>query len=270
MKYLFAQWDNIKKDITGKFVLLFLDYDGTLTPIVKSPDKALISKRARDLLEKLSANSRYTIAIVTGRAAKDIKSKIGIRNIIYASNHGFQIEGPKIRFTVSVPSDYRKVLRKIKGDLKKTFRPVKGVFLEDKGLSLSVHYRLVRGRLVPFVVWALLKIATPYVREKKIVITLGKKVFEVRPPIEWNKGNAILWLLNKHKSAFLDRPVLPIYIGDDTTDEDAFNALKDKGLTIFVGHPKKSHAKYYLENTKEVFKFLKNLSSLLSTNPPTL
>jgi len=262
MKYLWAQWDKLEKHIADKFVLLFLDYDGTLTPIVKSPDKALISKQTRDLLKKLSANPRCTIAIVTGRAAKDIKDKIGIRNITYASNHGFQIEGPKIRFTVSVPSDYRKVLRKIKSDLKKTFRPVKGVFLEGKGLSLSVHYRLVRGRLVPFVVWALLKITAPYVREKKIVITLGKKVLEIRPPIKWNKGNAILWLLNKHKSALRDKLILPIYIGDDVTDEDAFDVLKNEGLTIFVGHPKKSHAKYYLKNTKEVSKFLKWLNAL--------
>lgn len=90
MKYLFAQWDNIKKDITGKFVLLFLDYDGTLTPIVKSPDKAHIPEQTRDLLKKLSAHPACMVAIVTGRAAKDIKGKIGIRNIIYASNHGFQ------------------------------------------------------------------------------------------------------------------------------------------------------------------------------------
>lgn len=264
MKHLFAQQNNLENYIADKFVLLFLDYDGTLTPIVESPDKALISKKTRDLLKKLSANPRCTIAIVTGRSAKDIKGKIGIKNIIYASNHGLQIKGPKIKFTAPLPADFHKVLRKIKSHLKKTFRSIKGIVLEDKILTLSFHYRRVNNRYIAPVVWTLLKITTPYIHKKEIVVDFGKKVFEIRPPIDWNKGSAILWLLNKHKPAFLDSPILPIYIGDDTTDEDAFNALKDKGLTIFVGHPKKSHAKYYLENTKEVFKFLKILKNLLS------
>jgi trehalose-phosphatase len=263
MKYLFTQWDNLENYITDKFVLLFLDYDGTLTPIVENPAKALISKKTRDLLKKLSVNPRCRIAIVTGRAAKDIKGKIGIKNIIYASNHGLQIQGPKISFTAPLPANFRRVLRKIKSHLKKTLRSVKGLLLEDKGVTLSVHYRLVNNQYVSFVVWTLLKITTPYIHKKEIVVDFGKKVFEIKPPIEWNKGSAILWLLNKHKSAFLDRPILPIYIGDDTTDEDAFETLKDKGLTIFVGHPKKSHAKYYLKNTREVFRFLKTLNNLL-------
>jgi trehalose-phosphatase len=264
MKYLFAKQNNLEKHIANKFVLLLLDYDGTLTPIVENPDKALISKKTRDLLKKLSVNLRCRIAIVTGRAAKDIKGKIGIKNIIYASNYGLQIQGPKIKFTAPLPADFHKVLRKIKSHLKKTLRSVKGLLLEDKKVTISVHYRLVNNQYVSFVVWTLLKITTPYIHKKEIVVNFGKKVFEIKPPIEWNKGIAVLWLLNKHKPAFLDRPILPIYIGDDTSDEDAFETLKDKGLTIFVGHPKKSHAKYYLRNTREVFKFLKILKNLLS------
>jgi len=263
MKYLFAHWNNLKNLIADKFILLFLDYDGTLTPIVKNPDKALISKKTRDLLKKLSANPRCTVAIVTGRAAKDIKRKVSIRNIIYASNHGLQIKGPKINFIAPLPADFQNVLRKIKSHLKNTFRFVKGILLEDKKVTLSVHYRSVNNKYVSFVVWTLLKITMPYIRKKKIVITFGKKVFEIKPPIEWNKGNAILWLLNRQKSALSDKHILPVYIGDDVTDEDAFNALKNDGLTIFVGHPKKSHAKYYLRNTREVFKFLKILNNLL-------
>jgi trehalose-phosphatase len=245
-------------------VLLFLDYDGTLAPIVKNPDKALISELTRNLLKKLSACPACKIAIVTGRSAKDIKVKIGIRNITYAGNHGLQIKGPGINFIAPLPADFRKLLWKIKKDLKKTLHSVKGIFLEDKGASLSVHYRLVSKRLIPFVVWILLKIVLPSVRKKKMVIALGKKVLEIRPPVEWNKGSVVLWLLNKYKSTLCDKSIIPIYIGDDVTDEDAFDALKDEGLTIFVGHPRKSHAKYYLKNTREVSKFLKCLNVLLS------
>jgi trehalose-phosphatase len=262
MKYLFAHWNSVRRRIAGKYVVLLLDYDGTLTPIVETPDRARIPEQIKQLLKALSTNPRCTLAIISGRGLKDIKKKVGLRNIIYSGNHGLQIEGPNIRFEAPVSPGYRTILQKIKSELRRRLSHIKGILLEDKGLSLALHYRLVRGRLVPFVVWALLKIATPYVREKKIVITLGKKVFEVRPPIEWNKGNAILWLLNKHKSALRHKPIMPVYIGDDVTDEDAFRVLKNKGLTVFVGNPQKSDAKYYLKNTKEVSKFLKWLNAL--------
>jgi trehalose-phosphatase len=264
MKYLWAQWDKLEKHIADKFVLLFLDYDGTLAPIVKNPDKALIYELTRNLLKKLSACPACKLAIVTGRSAKDIKVKIGIRNIIYASNHGLQIKGPGINFIAPLPADFRKLLWKIKKDLEKTLHSVKGIFLEDKGASFSVHYRRVRTGRIAFVTWAVLKIALPSVRKKKMVIALGKKVLEIRPPVEWNKGSVVLWLLNKYKSTLCDKSIIPIYIGDDTTDEDAFKALMNEGLTIFVGRPKKSHAKYYLKNTREVSKFLKCLNVLLS------
>ena len=264
MKYLLSQWDKLEKHITDKFVMLFLDYDGTLTPIVKNPDKATLRRRARNVLQRLSTNPRCAIAVVSGRDLTNIKKKVGLKNIIYSGNHGLQIQGPKINFTAPVPADFRMVLRKIKRDLKKIFRSVRGIFLEDKGLTLAVHYRRVSTGLIAFVVWAVLKIAMPYVRKKEIVIALGKKVLEIRPAVAWDKGSAVLWLLNRQKSILHSQSVLPIYIGDDVTDEDVFDALKDEGLTIFVGHPKKSHAKYYLKNTKEVFKFLKGLNALLS------
>jgi len=264
MEYLFTNQDNLDNYIADKCVLLFLDYDGTLTSIVENPDKAFIPDRARDLLKQLSANPRCTIAIVTGRAEKDIKSRIYIKNIIYACNHGLQIKGPKIDFTAPLPADFRKVLRKIESHLKKTFCSVKGILLEDKQTTLSVHYRLLNKGYVARAVRTLLEITAPYIDKKKITVNFGKKVFEIRPPIEWNKGSAVLWLLNKHKSTLYGKPIVPIYVGDDITDEDAFKAIKEIGLTIFVGHPRKSHAKYYLRNTREVFKFLKILNNLLT------
>jgi trehalose 6-phosphate phosphatase len=84
---------------------------------------------------------------------------------------------------------------------------------------------------------------------------MGKKVLEVCPPVNWDKGKAVLWLL--HNMSFSENtPVLPIYIGDDITDEDAFKLLKGSGLTVFVGKPKKSNAEYYIKDTNEVLSFL--------------
>ena len=269
MKHAIAHWDNFQKQIADKYVMLFLDYDGTLTPIVESPAKALISKQTKHLLKRLSANYRCKLAIISGRALQDIKKKIGVRNIIYSGNHGLEIEGPSIRFEVPVSFNYKTIIKQIKKELNKRLSPINGVLLEDKGFSLSLHYRLVDKERIPFVKTTFNEVVSPYLNNK-IKTKTGKKVLEVRPPVEWDKGKVALWLLDKQRYILCGKSVMPIYIGDDVTDEDAFRALKNKSLTVFVGNPKKSHAKYYLKNTKEVFEFLKRLWSLFSLNPPSL
>jgi trehalose-phosphatase len=263
MKYLFAYWNSIRRRIAGKYVVLLLDYDGTLTPIVETPDRARISKQIKQLLKALSMNPRCTLAIISGRCLKDIKKKVGLRSIIYSGNHGLEIQGPDIRFEAPVAPGYKTILQKIKSELKQILFPVKGILLEDKGLCLSLHYRLTDKKEVPFVRETFYQVVLPYLRLGKIKTETGKKVLEVRPAVEWSKGKAVLWLLSKRKSRLRGRPILPIYIGDDITDEDAFKALKNKGLTIFVGKPKRSHAKYYLKNTRDVSRFLIRLNAIL-------
>jgi trehalose-phosphatase len=270
MKNLFRHWDNLKKELSDKNIMLFLDFDGTLVPIVENPSKALIPEEIKGLLKGLSKNRRCRLAIITGRGLRDIKKRVGLKNIIYSGNHGLEIKGPKIGFEAPISPDYKAILRQIKNELKERVSPIRGALLEDKGLSLSIHYRLVSNKQIPFVKTAFYKVTAPHLRLGKIKTEIGKKVLEVRPGVEWDKGKAVLWLLSRQESTFPGKSILPLYIGDDVTDEAAFEALKNNGLTIFVGSPKKSHAKYYLNNTKEVFKFLKNLSSLLSTNPPTI
>src|SRR3989304_7268611 len=117
MEYLFSHWDRLKDRLTDKFVFLFLDYDGTLTPIVETPSKAVISKEREDLLNKLSTNPRCGVAIISGRSISDIKALVGLKNIIYAGNHGLEIEGPKIRFETRVSQRMRSVIHNIAKDL---------------------------------------------------------------------------------------------------------------------------------------------------------
>jgi trehalose-phosphatase len=264
MKYLFAHCSTIRRRIAGRYAALFLDFDGTLTPIVETPAKARVPEQTRQLLKALSANPGCTLTIISGRRLKDIKKKVGLKNIIYSGNHGLEIQGPNIRFEAPVSPDYKTILQKIKSKVEQMLSSIKGILLEDKGLSLALHYRLVNKKKVPFVRRTFYQVALPYLRRGRIKTETGKKVFEIRPAAEWDKGKAVLWLLSRQKSRCRAKPVLPIYVGDDVTDENAFRALKNKGLTIFVGKPKKSYAKYYLRNTKEVSKFLKWLNTLLS------
>jgi trehalose-phosphatase len=262
MDCLFAKWDKIKGELSNKFIFIFLDYDGTLTPIVETPDKAVISKETRELLKKLSKSPNCALAIISGRSLNDIKNIIGLKDIIYVGNHGLEIEGPKIKFESQVSPRLKSIIRHINDDLVANLSGIKGVFIEDKGLTISVHYHLVDKKDIQELLSIFAEIAEPYIVRDKIKINSGKKTYEIRPPVMWDKGKVVSWLLARQQFAQRDDKIFPIYIGDDVTDEDAFKALKNKGLTVFVGKPSASEAGYYLNNSKEVTEFIKRILGL--------
>lgn len=262
MKNIFRHWDNLEKELNDKYIILFLDYDGTITPIVETPEKAVLSKETKQLLEGMSKNPRLKLVFISGRTLKDIKNRVGLKNAIYSGNHGLELEGPKIKFEFLVSPRYKMILEHIKEDLIQKLCPIKGVFVEDKGLSLSIHYRLVAKKNMSLIKTIFHETISQYLVREKIKIKPGKMVLEVRPVLEWDKGKIVLWLLRRQLFAAKDGNVSSIYIGDDLTDEDAFKALKNKGLTIFVGKPKKSYAQYYVRDSNEVIKFLYSVSQL--------
>jgi trehalose-phosphatase len=263
MKYLFNEWDAVKDRIKGRYLFVFLDFDGTLVPIALTPDKAILPQKVKGLLKSLADNPRLKLAIISGRAIEDLKDKIGLKNVIYSGNHGLEIEGPKISFKPVVSSRYRIIIERIKNDLGKMISSIPGAFIEDKGLSLSLHYRLVDKNQIPLLKTAFHEAVILFLVRDKIRIKPGKMVLEVRPPVEWDKGKVVLWLLGRQIFALKKENILPIYIGDDVTDEDAFKALRNKGLTIFVGERKDSRAKYYLNDQTEVAEFLKRIYEVL-------
>ena len=263
MDYLFAKWDKIKGELSNKFIFLFLDYDGTLTPIVEIPDKAVISKESRELLKKLSKSPNCALAIISGRSLSDIKGIVGLKDIIYAGNHGLEIEGPKIKFESQVSPRLKSIIRYIYKDAVSKLAKIKGVLIEDKGLTISIHYRLVDEKDVHRFLSIFNEITDLYLVRGKIKINPGKKVYEIRPPVMWDKGKVVLWLLARQQFLSGKNKIFPVYIGDDVTDEDAFKVLKKKGLTIFVGEKAGSAAQYYLKTTEEVTEFLRLISDLI-------
>jgi trehalose-phosphatase len=259
MEYLFSHWDKLENRLSGKSLFLFLDYDGTLTPIVEIPDKALISRQTKSLLNKLSKKSHCSVAIISGRSLNDIKTIVGIKEITYVGNHGLEIEGPKIKFESRVSSRLKLIMRRIYEDAICEFSKIKGVLVEDKGLAITIHYRLVDEKDLQKFLTVFNEITHPYIVRSKIKINSGKKVYEIKPPLIWDKGKVVLWLLARQQFLSGENKVFPVYIGDDVTDDDAFRALKNKGLTIFVGGQKVSEASYYLEDTVEVSECLSRL-----------
>lgn len=267
MRYLFSDWERIEKTLKGKFIYLFLDYDGTLAPIAQTPNIATMPKKTKDLLLRLSKIPNCKIAIVSGRALKDISKRVGLKNIVYVGNHGFEIRGPKISFKSPAPVHYRRTLKEIKAKLEKNLSLFKGVFIEDKAFSLSVHYRMADKESIPSIKTEFYSTIFQYELGNNVQVKLGKMVIEVRPPVFWNKGKGVLWLLGRRLFVRRNKKmkILPIYIGDDTTDEDAFESLKDKGMTIFVGKSNRTKAQFYLKDTEEVARFLEVVLKNLKT-----
>ncbi len=259
IRYIFSSLGSVRKALKNKFIYLFLDYDGTLAPIVGTPAEAHMSDRLRKLLLKLSMLTNCRLAVISGRSLSDISKRVGVKNIVYVGNHGFEIKGPKIKFKSPVSRKYRKVLKEIKAKLKRDLSSFKGVFIEDKGYCLALHYRLANENDIPAIAYKFY--VDTFIDEfrKNIQIESGKMMREIRPPILWNKGIAALWLLEQQSSVMNGKGmrVMPVYIGDDLTDEDAFHVLRDIGITIFVGKPKSTKARFYLKDNNEVGKFLK-------------
>lgn len=258
MQHVFNVWQNIEKRLcSAKRILLLSDLDGTLIPIAKRPEEAKLSSEMEGILKFLARKRGFEVAIISGRSLSDLKQKIKIRNIIYVGNHGLEIEMKGKKFIYPQASTSIPTMKQLKKILKARLASIKGTIVEDKRVGLAVHYRMVKNSDVPELKRAVRQIFRPFMEKREIKIGRGKKILEARPPIMWDKGKAASMLLDSFKR---DKP-LSFYLGDDKTDEDAFSALDGKGITIFVGKPRKSKAKFFLKNVGEVGIFLKRLSA---------
>jgi trehalose-phosphatase len=240
------------------------DYDGTLTPIVSRPEEAILPPEVKDKLNALAGKPDFSVGIISGRSLSEIKSMVGIEEIYYAGNHGLEIDGPGLRFTNTVAEAARATMTDLAQQLSAKLANIKGVIVEDKGLSLSVHYRLVKEDEENIVAAIFQQTASPWVNNGEIRITSGKKVWEVRPPINWHKGKAVTSIRQQMGSIFRTEQLLTLYLGDDTTDEDAFKVVhRPGGWSVFVGQENPaSNADYFLNSTDEVTTFLTQLLEL--------
>lgn len=264
MEHLLSKWRGISETLRSRPISIFLDYDGTLAPIKRNPHKAAISKETKKLLLKLSRQKNCKLAIISGRALKDIKRFVGLKDVSYAGNHGLEVESIGLKVKETIPFKTRTLLEKIKGYFTEKLSAVKGARIEDKGLSMSVHYRQVSPSGVRMLKSIFKEAMQPFGEDERIRVDAGKKILEIRPQTGRNKGDIVLWFLAQQRLELNGEIPTPIYIGDDVTDEDAFRMLKDKGLTVFVGKSKRSEASYYLRNIKEVKDFLRRLLKLCS------
>lgn len=257
MKNALQDFSDIRRRLTGKRPVVFLDYDGTLTPIVARPDLAVLSDTMRARLAALAA--KCTVAIVSGRDLADIRRLVGLDDLIYAGSHGFDIAGPDgLHIQHEQGAAFIEAVRQAAERLRPAVADIQGALVEPKRFAVAVHYRQVADADVAQVEAAVDAVLAEIPALHK---THGKKVFELRPRFDWDKGKAVLWLM---RALELDGPnVLPFYIGDDLTDEDAFTALGEAGITIYVGHPERTAARYVLDDPHAAGAFLTKLTGSL-------
>lgn len=232
---------------------VFLDYDGTLTPIVDRPELALLSNDMRTVLRELTRTA--TVAILSGRDLTDVRSKVGVEGIVYGGSHGFEIQGPQQNLvSQQIGMEFLPLLNQAENALRQQIGHLPGLLVERKKFSIAVHVRLVDPTLHRAVETC---VDTVLVDHPGLRKTRGKLIYEVQPDIAWNKGRAMDWLLQTLEL----RPdnTLVLYIGDDSTDEDAFKALHhwDHGVGILVRDASRATAAdYALQGPDEVRQFL--------------
>jgi trehalose 6-phosphate phosphatase len=238
-------------------IFFFLDYDGTLTPIVNKPEKARLKKARRAMLRGLSRLPGVKIAVVSGRSLSDLQKMMGvIPEITYVGNHGLEMKGKDFSWSHPSVNQASKIMGRIWDELRKNLRPAKGMLLENKSLGISLHYRLVAEGKVAGLHRDFLEIITPWAQLGVVSVHDGKKVWEIRSKARlWNKGRVVQWLLRRYKQ---QGRYLPVFIGDDRTDEDAFKALQSSGIAAKVTENPRafSAAKYYIHSPDEVFDLL--------------
>jgi trehalose-phosphatase len=251
-RHLLERMDWFMRRAPLEDLFLFLDYDGTLTPIVDTPDMAIISDEVKDLVRRIS--TVVPVALVSGRELEDLKGKVGLDGIIYAGNHGAEIWGGE---SISIRRERPRedaLMNEFLSRLTTELEPIDGAVVENKFVTASIHFRHVRTRDLADFFDRFSRVAEDY--EESFRVTSGKKVFEIRPLDAWNKGDAVTWIAEQRGEGRI-----PVYVGDDTTDEDAYRALKGKGVSVSVGiNP---IADYYLKSQQEVAILLKDLAEHL-------
>ncbi|MYC29117.1 MAG: trehalose-phosphatase [Chloroflexi bacterium] len=250
MPHLLNVWPSVHRRIAGATHLLLLsDYDGTLAPIAARPDLAVLPHRTRLALHTINQASGVSVGVVSGRSLADVSSMVGLPGLIYAGNHGLEIQGNGLDFIHPGAEALKPQLDNILRELGERVAGIEGALVEGKGLTLSVHFRLTAEDQKPRVHAEFEEATRAWLQAGEVRVTAGKEVLEVRPNIPWDKGKAIARIASE-----CPHEALVMYLGDDLTDEDGFAVVNDlNGLSVFVGPARQpTRALYRVDSPSEV------------------
>lgn len=255
-----AQFDGFGAVLDGRQPVVFLDYDGTLTPIVERPDLAVLDEEVRTTIRRLA--SLCPVAVVSGRDLDNVAGHVGLEELVYAGSHGFDIRGPGLRTQIGM--EYLPDLDAAEAALKDRLAGLRGALVERKRFAIAIHTRQMAPQDKPAVAEAVRAVAAEH---PQLRVTGGKEIHELRPNLPWDKGRAVLALLDTLGLAGDGN--VPLYLGDDETDEDAFRALAGRGEGRGVGirvmdPPSPTAAGWSLKDPAEAAAFLERLTDWLA------
>lgn len=255
-----AAWQHISARLCAAHpgrIVIGLDYDGTLTPITDRPDQARLAEATRTLLRRLA--ERFPTAVISGRSLADVRDLVGVESLYYSGNHGYELQRPGRAPELHPSADgFLADLTGVAEQLAQPLAALPGAWLEDKRYTLTVHYRGLAQQDVPRLAAELERVLAG---RDGLALHDGKKVFEIRPRLDWDKGKAIGWLLQALHLPPAATAVL--YVGDDVTDEAAFAAVSEHGVGIRVGqNDTPSAARYALSDSEQVRELLERLVAL--------
>lgn len=250
--------DAILAERRGRELAIFLDYDGTLSPIVDRPEDATLPDATRHVLGHLAA--RRIVAIVSGRDLHDLRARVGLEHAWYLGSHGFHLAAPDGRDEeYAEATHFLPVLDRAEQQLARALAGEDGVQVERKRYAIAVHFRRAPASAEPRVRQAVERVRDAH---RELRTGAGRKVLELRPGIDWDKGTALGWMLGALGRRSED--VFPVYVGDDVTDEDAFRAIEGRGVGVLVrGRSGRTRARYVLDDPDAVRRFLVALDERL-------
>jgi len=227
LRNAFTERDALHRERLAGAAAIFLDYDGTLTPIVNDPDKAILTEESRAVLRRVG--TAYPVGVVSGRSCDKLQNFLQIEQMVIAGSHGLDIRMPDGRAMLHpIGEKARAPLQRVMEQLSSELADIPGYLTEDNVLCVSAHYRMVAPEQQPRVHAAVeaVLLNEPALKHKE-----GKMVHELRPAVDWAKGQAVEWLLDAFRDArAADAPgLIPLYIGDDVADEDAFRFVEAHG-----------------------------------------
>ncbi|OBI10572.1 trehalose-phosphatase [Mycobacterium scrofulaceum] len=250
-------------DLAARRPAVFFDFDGTLSDIVNDPDAAVPVEGATEALRQLAA--RCPVAVLSGRDLADVTKRIGVAGIWYAGSHGFELTAPDGAHhqnedaAAAIP-----VLEAAAAELRQRLGSIPGVVVEHKRFGVAVHYRNAERDRVGEVAAAVRAAG----RRDGLRVTTGREVIELRPDLDWDKGKTLRWVL-EHLTGAESGPWTPVYLGDDITDEDAFDAVRDGGVPILVRHSddgdRATAAQFALDSPAQASEFTARLARRLSS-----
>jgi trehalose 6-phosphate phosphatase len=258
MKDPISEWPRIKKELRTRLVLLLINYEGILVPA--PPSVFHLDHNLRELLISLRSKSNLTVGIISGLKLSSLQDLIRINGMYYSGNYGLEIRGPEIEFIHPACTQDTPELQSLKTSLQERLSEINGISIEDYGLSLYLYYPLLDNGQKDLVRERVNVQVQPYITEGKLRVLEGKDNMEILQVVNWDKGRVVKMFENLVASR-KSHPLVIYFGADHSTDEDAFRAIRGRGIGVLVGRKNVTSAGYYLSGYSEVVDFLLLLES---------